>query len=116
VSQPFRIETLGKHQRTGFDCGVPALNTYLEKQARQDQHRRFAVCYLIVDNETGKVAGYYTLAAGSVLLWELPEATAKKLPRYPAIPVARLGRLAVDLVTHRQANWANCPNGSPPRA
>jgi predicted GNAT family N-acyltransferase len=45
---------------------------------------------------TNVIAAYYTLAAGSVLLSGLPEALAKKLPRYPDVPVARLGRLAVD--------------------
>jgi ribosomal protein S18 acetylase RimI-like enzyme len=39
--------------------------------------------------------GYYNLAAGYSLN-ELPEALGKKLPRYPSVPVARLGRLAVD--------------------
>ncbi len=42
------------------------------------------------------VAGYYTLALASVALSELPEATAKKLPRYPSVPAVRMGRLAVD--------------------
>ena len=45
---------------------------------------------------TGKVAGYYTLAAGGVPLTDLPAALAKRLPRYPSVPVARMGRLAVD--------------------
>ena len=42
------------------------------------------------------MAGYYTLAAAGVPLGELPEELVKKLPRYPSVPVARLGRLAVD--------------------
>jgi ribosomal protein S18 acetylase RimI-like enzyme len=46
-------------------------------------------------NSWGQVAGYYTLAASSVLLADLPQALAKKLPRYPTVPVARMGRLAV---------------------
>ena len=31
---------------------------------------------------------------------DLPEALAKKLPRYPSVPVARVGRLAVDQAFH----------------
>jgi predicted N-acetyltransferase YhbS len=46
---------------------------------------------------TRRIAGYYTLAAGNIPLSEVPEALAKRLPRYPAVPVARLGRLAVHL-------------------
>jgi GNAT superfamily N-acetyltransferase len=48
--------------------------------------------------QEGRMAGYYTLAAGGVLLAEMPEQIAKRLPRYPSVPVARLGRLAVDQV------------------
>ena len=52
---------------------------------------------MAVEADTGKVAGYYTLAAAGVPLGELPESLVKRLPRYPSVPVARLGRLAVDL-------------------
>jgi GNAT superfamily N-acetyltransferase len=48
-----------------------------------------------VDEEHGKVAGFYTLAAASVALPDLPEALTKRLPRYPSVPVARMGRLAI---------------------
>ena len=58
--------------------------------------RRATACYVVSELATGAIAGYYTLAAGSVLLSRMPEALAKKLPRYPDVPVARLGRLAVD--------------------
>ena len=43
-----------------------------------------------------KVLGYYTLSASVVGVDELPQALAKKLPRYPQLPVTLLGRLAVD--------------------
>jgi predicted GNAT family N-acyltransferase len=41
------------------------------------------------------VVGYYTLSAYSIRLGELPEAVAKKLPRYPLLPATLLGRLAI---------------------
>ena len=41
------------------------------------------------------VAGFYTLAATSVVLTDLPASNAKKLPRYPLVPAVRMGRLAV---------------------
>jgi len=44
---------------------------------------------------TNRIAGFYTLAAAGVLLAQMPVRLAKRLPRYPAVPVARLGRLAV---------------------
>ena len=65
--------------------------------------RRAGACYVALENNapaaegTGKVAGYYTLAAAGVPLTDLPADMAKRLPRYPSVPVARVGRLAVDL-------------------
>lgn len=56
-----------------------------------------SACFVAVPTDApATVAGFYTLAASSVLLSELPDSAARKLPRYPAVPVARLGRLAVD--------------------
>jgi len=97
VSQAFVIELLGpRHDKAGFSSGVEALDRYLRTQATQDIRRRVTACHVAVDAPGGKIAGYYTLAAGAVLLRDLPESLAKRLPRYPTVPVARLGRLAVD--------------------
>lgn len=91
----FRIEALsGAHDRKNFSCGVPALDRYLKEQAGQDIKRRVAQCYVALD-EDGRIAGFYTLSAGDVSLGEVPEEIGRKLPRYPAVPVARVGRLAV---------------------
>jgi len=98
VTAPFRIEPLAKaHDRRRFDCGVTPLNEYLARQAGQDVRRRVAACFVAVDTATGGLAGFYTLAAGGVSLADLPESIAKRLPRYPTVPVVRIGRLAVDL-------------------
>ena len=101
MTAPFRVEPLSPvHARDSFSCGVPALDHYLARQATQDIRRRVSACYVAVDVSSGKIAGYYTLAAGGVPLTDLPEALAKKLPRYPFVPVARVGRLAVDRAFH----------------
>jgi len=91
----FQIEALAGHDRLGFNCGVEPLDRYFREQVTQDMRRRATACFVAVD-EDGTVAGYYTLAAGAVALTDLPEQLAKRLPRYPSVPVARLGRLAVD--------------------
>jgi GNAT superfamily N-acetyltransferase len=103
VKQPFSIAVLAaEHDRTSFNCGVEALDRYLREQASQDMKRRAAVCYVALDVATGKVAGYYTLAAAGVPLGDLPESLIKRLPRYPSVPVVRVGRLAVDLAYRGQ--------------
>lgn len=97
MTVPFRVDVLGPvHARDGFSCGVTALDGYLACQATQDIRRRVSACYVAVEVSRGKIAGYYTLAAGGVALTDLPEALSKKMPRYPSVPVARIGRLAVD--------------------
>nr|WP_328983780.1 GNAT family N-acetyltransferase [Thiorhodovibrio winogradskyi] len=47
-------------------------------------------------DETIRPAGFFALSAGSIRAETLPPEIARKLPRYP-VPVALLGRLAVDL-------------------
>lgn len=82
--------------RSGFACGEPALDAYLQKQAGQDMKRGFAT--VVVARESAnphEIIGFYTLCAASILLTKLPEATARKMPRYPSVPAIRLGRLAV---------------------
>lgn len=97
MSGKFRIEPLtSEHERTAFQCGTEPLDRYFREHVSQDVRRRAAACYVAVEEDCGRVAGYYTLAASGVPLVEMPEAITKRLPRYPVVPVARLGRLAVD--------------------
>ena len=63
--------------------------------------RRFAACYVAL-TETGRVVGYYTLSSASLCMSDLPEEKAKKLPHYQNVPVALLGRLAIDQSRQRQ--------------
>ncbi len=97
----FSIEPLGSHHgRTEFTCGVDALDRYFREQAGQDVRRRATACFVAREIATDRVAGFYTLAAGGILLAQMPARLAKRLPRYPMVPIARLGRLAVALAYH----------------
>jgi len=82
--------------RDAFDCGEPALNTYLRQQARQDVSRHFTT--VIIAYETAvpdTIIGYYTLSLASVPRLSVPDELRRKMPRYSDIPAIRLGRLAV---------------------
>ena len=71
---------------------------YLHAQARQDGVRRVGQTFVAVepDAEAPKpVAGYFTLTASSVELERRPLEARHVLPRYPQVPVALIGRLAV---------------------
>jgi GNAT superfamily N-acetyltransferase len=97
MAAPFIIEALGvHHDRPDFSCGVETLDRYFQKQVTQDVRRRATACYVATAVSEARVAGYYTLAAASVPLADIPIELARRLPRYPFVPVARLGRLAVD--------------------
>ena len=89
-----------EHDRRHFTCGVPVLDRYLAEGAGQDMRRRAALCYVAHEPGSARVLGYYTLAAGSVPLDGLSDELRRRLPRYPAVPVARIGRLAVALALH----------------
>lgn len=91
------IEPLSSdHNRAVFSCDIEALDRYLKKQAGQDARKHAAVTFVLVEGDSPAVLGFYTLSATSVRLSDMPEATAKKLPRYPLVPAILLGRLAVD--------------------
>jgi ribosomal protein S18 acetylase RimI-like enzyme len=85
-----------RHCRRAFFSGVDELDTYLSKQAGQESRKNIAVTYVLAEEETNKVAAYYTLSATTVALQSLPEDAAKKLPHYPLVPATLIGRLAVD--------------------
>jgi len=96
-SHPYRVEALGKsHERSAFSCGSGALDRYLQQQARQDADKRVAAPFVLVEPPSTRVLGYYTLSAFVIHADELPEDLARKLSRYPQLPVTLLGRLAVD--------------------
>ncbi|MCI4680400.1 GNAT family N-acetyltransferase [Rhodoblastus acidophilus] len=98
----FVIEPLGAHDRSAFSCGAAALDRYLREQASQDVKRLMASCFVVVETETKALAGYYTLAATSVPASDLPPETLKRLPRYPVLPAALVGRLAIDRHFHHK--------------
>lgn len=86
---------MSAHDRSRFVSGSAALDRYLREQASQDIRRRIATCFVAVDVAAGGIAGFYTLAAASMQIDALAPEITRKLPRYPLVPVALLGRLAV---------------------
>ena len=93
----FVIELLAKaHDRTGFACGNDRIDAYFRTAVSQDVKRQYAKCFVACELATGRVAGFYTLSSSSVPLTEVPEALARKLPRYPTVPAVLIGWLARD--------------------
>jgi GNAT superfamily N-acetyltransferase len=92
LARPVPLERV--HDTAAFDCGVAALNQYLQKHALLNHQNRSARTYVALRD--GRLVGYYTLAAGSVSRDQVPPRVAQGLGRYP-VPVILLARLAVDV-------------------
>lgn len=83
------------HDRQGFRCGVIALDDWLHKRAGQDERRHIARVFVLVEADAPSILGFYSLSSISIDLSALPESYGSRLPRYPEIPAALIGRLAV---------------------
>lgn len=92
-----------KHRKNEFSCGKDMLDNYLHRQANQDIKRKLSVCFVLNDNETDLLKGYYTLANNSIAQELIPAEFQKKLPNsYKSIPTTLLGRLTIDKRFQRQ--------------
>jgi GNAT superfamily N-acetyltransferase len=80
------------HDLTAFSSGVAALDDWLKRRALRNGEdgasRTFAICH------DGCVVGYYSLSAGAIYHAEATGKVRRNMP--DPIPVALLGRLAVD--------------------
>ena len=91
----FALLDARRHDRAGFTCGEPALDSYLRLYAGQHQRDGIATTHVLCDDgDPSRLLGYCTLAAAQLHLDDLEAADRKRLPAYP-VPAVRLGRLAV---------------------
>lgn len=97
------IERLRRgHKKSGFDCGKPELNTYLETLANQHVKKYVSQTYVATLKGEDRVLGYYSLASTAVDPTVIPPALARRLPRHFPAPGALLARLAVESALHGQ--------------
>jgi ribosomal protein S18 acetylase RimI-like enzyme len=71
------------------------LDDFIKQFATQYDRKNVARAFVAVAPGQMTVLGYYSLSSGAVQFEVMPEEESKKLPRHP-VPVAHLGRLAVD--------------------
>jgi ribosomal protein S18 acetylase RimI-like enzyme len=81
------------HNRGGFDCGVPELNTFLKATARQHGQKGISRTFVLTDG-TPDILGFFTLTLCEVIAEQIPAAYARKYPLH-GLPAVRLARLAV---------------------
>ncbi len=78
----------------GFDSGEASLDRYLTDRALPNHVSGFARCYVCIDDDTGRVVGYYTLSAVAVERADLAGRARRNAPN--PVPAVLLGRLAID--------------------
>jgi GNAT superfamily N-acetyltransferase len=81
-----------RHQLEAFDCGVESLNQWLQHRALINQLAGVSRTSVIAQEQ--RVLAYSSLAAGSIVLADVPGALRRNMPN--PLPVVVLGRLAVD--------------------
>lgn len=89
------ITDLTEKQRRSFSCGVAPLDDYFRQFAKGNHVKNIGKTFVLL-GDSSDIIGYYTTSMGSVDFHSLPDTFRSKLPRYP-IPIARIGRLAVDV-------------------
>jgi GNAT superfamily N-acetyltransferase len=82
------------HNVSSFDCGIEALNTFLQSHALQNQRNNSARTFVSTRTGTAEVVGFYSLSAASVDFEQTPERIRKGLARHE-VPLVLLARLAV---------------------
>lgn len=98
MNSKYIIELLDNkiHINEHFSCGIKPLNIYLKEKAGQEMRKKVTAVYILRETSNNKIFGYYTLSSFSIGLTDLPVSLIKKLPKYKALPVILLSRLAVD--------------------
>jgi GNAT superfamily N-acetyltransferase len=90
---------LADHHGLGaFNSGVPILDDWLRRRARANQISGASRSFVICADDV--VVGYHALASGAVSADAVPSRFRRNMPE--PIPVAVLGRLAVDRSYHGQ--------------
>jgi GNAT superfamily N-acetyltransferase len=78
------------HDLTGFDCGEPALNDWLQQRALKNESR-FSRTYVVCDDD--RVVAYFCISAGAIEREAAPGRVRRNAP--DTIPISVIGRLAV---------------------
>jgi len=86
------------HDLDRFSSGVASLDDWLRRRAHANQANGASRTYVVADGN--QVVGYYCIASGAIHLAEAPAPLRRNMP--DPIPIAVLGRLAVDSAWHGQ--------------
>jgi GNAT superfamily N-acetyltransferase len=96
----YRVEPLAAgHALDAFDCGRDALDVWLQQHAL-GATRQGTRTYLLIEEATGVVAGYFAVAPHLLERDDAPRGVGRGATR--RIPAILLGKLALDRRVHGQ--------------
>lgn len=81
------------HDTAPFNSGVPALDAWLKRRARPNEAAGTSRTFVV--SEAGRVIGYYSLAAASIMHAVATGNIRRNMP--DPVPAVLIGRLALDL-------------------
>lgn len=81
----------GSHDVSQFECGEPALDSWLTRRALQNEEAGASRTYVLRAGQ--EIAGYYALATGAIAHAEATGRVRRNMP--DPVPVIILGRLAI---------------------
>ena len=90
LSSPILLAT--DYQLDDFACGVDSLDDWLKRRAHPNQVNGASRTYVVTEGK--RVVGYYCPASDALELSDTPTSIRRNMP--DPVPVAILGRLAVD--------------------
>ena len=79
------------HDVSQFECGEPALDTWLKRRALQNEETGASRTYVLCTGQ--EIAGYYALATGAIAHAEAAGRVKRNMPN--PVPVIIIGRLAI---------------------
>lgn len=91
-----RIELFepARHDRTGFDCGVPRLDNYLKLSAKKQQKDDMTRVYVAIEDGKSNILGYHAINLGMMNADELAT-RPRGAPAHGELPILFLGQVAV---------------------
>jgi GNAT superfamily N-acetyltransferase len=86
------VPLLAEHDTAAFSCGHPSLDEWLKRRGLPNQKAGASRTYVVAEDR--RVVAYYALASGALACTAATGKLRRNMP--DPIPVAILGRLAID--------------------
>lgn len=97
MSRPYVIEPFdaGRHDRTSFGCGVPAVDNYFKKTANKLAEAGHVRLFVMVSSDQALI-GFYAINAHAVDYRDLPKHFARSRPGHGSVPAAFIAMIGRD--------------------